>query len=292
MHMNRTTPARSAFTLIELMVVIAIIALLVGVLLPAFNSARTQAKRAQAGAQFQALATGLEMFRGDADVGGTYPPSSSDNPDDRQLIADPSGMQNDDGHGEGDDDDRVNHRPDDFSLQFLGLFHKLGQSLKNYIQYTARFTRGNHIDVEPIECLGVFGARFGECRPALDILAHPSQDVLHQPRFLLLLQNAQAAEDRQAGVLKRGELTGHQRNGFLVYATDREAGAPLFLGGHPGLYLRTALFPNASGEETEVTNLGQRILTGGRLELVLDLLAGLVHCLVGERGHIQTSLIR
>jgi type II secretory pathway pseudopilin PulG len=71
------------------MVVIAIIALLVAVLLPAFNTVRTKARNAQAQSQFQALAAGLNMFRSEDALGGAYPPSASDNPDDRRVIANP-----------------------------------------------------------------------------------------------------------------------------------------------------------------------------------------------------------
>ena len=104
MHMNRTTPSRTAFTLIELMVVIAIIALLVGVLLPAFNTVRTKARNAQAQSQFQALAAGLNMFRSEDALGGAYPPSASDNPDDRRIIANPQRLR---GGNDGEDEVKV-----------------------------------------------------------------------------------------------------------------------------------------------------------------------------------------
>ncbi|UCC32618.1 MAG: prepilin-type N-terminal cleavage/methylation domain-containing protein [Phycisphaerales bacterium] len=95
MYTDRTTASRGAFTLIEILVVVTIIGLLVAVLLPAFGTVRTKAQYAQANAQFGALDTGLEMFRGEADIGGTYPPSASDNPTDRQLIANPKGDKGD-----------------------------------------------------------------------------------------------------------------------------------------------------------------------------------------------------
>ncbi len=84
-----------AFTLVEMLVVIAIIALLLAALLPAFSAVKNQAKNSQARAQFGAIDTGLTMFRAEAALGGALPPSSSDervgNTGHGQLIAKPTG---------------------------------------------------------------------------------------------------------------------------------------------------------------------------------------------------------
>ena len=92
MSPSRLLTSRRAFTLVELLVVISIIAILLGVLLPAMSHVRGKAKKLQASSNLQALEQGLEMFRGESDLGGTYPPSSGDqgqNPAERRRIANP-----------------------------------------------------------------------------------------------------------------------------------------------------------------------------------------------------------
>ncbi|HUW83007.1 MAG TPA: prepilin-type N-terminal cleavage/methylation domain-containing protein [Phycisphaerae bacterium] len=66
--------ARKAFTLVELLTVIAIIALLISILLPSLNKARQQARRTAVQAYFHAIDAGLELFRNDQ---GSYPYSNA-----------------------------------------------------------------------------------------------------------------------------------------------------------------------------------------------------------------------
>ena len=63
---------RKAFTIVELLMVVTIIALLLGILLPAVSTVRTKAKETVQKAQFATIDMGLEAFKQDY---GDYPPS-------------------------------------------------------------------------------------------------------------------------------------------------------------------------------------------------------------------------
>ena len=75
--MPRNTCRSRAFTLVELLTVIAIIALLIGILVPSLNSARTQARNARTHKQLNAIGTACENFRTETE---RYPQSRGINP--------------------------------------------------------------------------------------------------------------------------------------------------------------------------------------------------------------------
>lgn len=73
----------AAFTLVELLAVVAIIGLLIAILMPALHSARVQAWKAQTASTLKAIGDGAEMFRGENQkefrLSDGYPPSARAN---------------------------------------------------------------------------------------------------------------------------------------------------------------------------------------------------------------------
>lgn len=75
--------SRSAFTLIELLIVVAIIGILAAIAVPNFLNAQMRARIANAVSDMKALDTSLEMYRMDNNI---YPPWKDDNGTNRNPV--------------------------------------------------------------------------------------------------------------------------------------------------------------------------------------------------------------
>jgi prepilin-type N-terminal cleavage/methylation domain-containing protein len=88
---NQTGPRRRAFTLVELLVVISIIAVLAAFLIPVAGSVARSRKISVAQSELQQIETALENYKAKY---GAYPPSNTNNPAVNQLYYELSGTTN------------------------------------------------------------------------------------------------------------------------------------------------------------------------------------------------------
>ena len=82
--MKRATVQKSGFTIVELLTVMGVIAVLIGLLVPALNMVKDYSREIQQKAQFHSIEVGLELFKNDF---GVYP-ESNDNALDPQNPVD------------------------------------------------------------------------------------------------------------------------------------------------------------------------------------------------------------
>src|SRR5438105_4421693 len=76
--------ARWAFTLVELLVVISIIAILAGMLLPALASAKAKSRQAKCASNLHQIGLGMRMYADDHD--GWLPETTHGNPTNRSWV--------------------------------------------------------------------------------------------------------------------------------------------------------------------------------------------------------------
>ena len=101
----------------------------------------------------------------------------------------------DDADGDADDDAGIDHGADDFFLELGGLFHEVGQAGEDQVEHAAHFAGVDHVDVELVESLGIFGHGVGEGSAAFDFIGDAADDRLEQAGLLLLLRESAGCEE-------------------------------------------------------------------------------------------------
>ena len=184
-----------------------------------------------------------------------------------------------------DDEDRVDHGAADLALERLGAFLELGEPLEDDFQGAARLARLDHVDVQAVEGLGRLGHGLGERGAAFDFLADVDERVLQRAGLGLVLEDFQAAEDRQAGLLEDGQLAGEGGERLGVDAAQDEGLALLGAGLFLGRALAGLLDGDLGDEQALLLDRGLGFFLVCGLDRVPDFLSGLVHRLELKSWH-------
>ena len=170
-------------------------------------------------------------------------------------------------HDEDDEDahcDGIRHRRFDLPPQRLLAFQRGREAGENLVEHPACLAGAHHRDVQRREDLRMLGDRLREGQPAFDVGAHGLDHGRKCLRLRLLGEDAERAQQRQAGADHRGELT---RDDHDVAEVDLSTGAQ----GHVGRERRSALGRDRNRYVAHLAQLGRN----QRFALALD--ATLVH---------------
>ena len=179
---------------------------------------------------------------------------------------------------------RVDHRADDLLLEAAGLLAEVGEALENLVEDAADLAGAHHVGVELVERLRVLGERLAEGHAAFDVVGHGDERVLQHAGLELALEDLEAADDGQSGVLQRRELAREERELLVAHAADGEG--LLAFSARAGLQAAPAdLGLDAGREELLRADLLDRLFLGYGLDLVLDRLALRVHGLESKDRH-------
>ena len=92
--------------------------------------------------------------RGD---GAFMPANTSSNFGMTYTMSDAHDAHRDDHHRHG-----IKHGGDDLALDFLRLFHELGQAVQHDFKHAAQFAGLDHVDKQPVEDFRMLGQPFGK----------------------------------------------------------------------------------------------------------------------------------
>ena len=73
MKIDTNKAREGGFTIVELLTVMGIIAILIGLLVPALSMVKDYAKQVQQAAQFHSIEVGMDLYKAEF---GSYPPSN------------------------------------------------------------------------------------------------------------------------------------------------------------------------------------------------------------------------